>query len=330
MARGAAVGHSQRSHKDRLLTGAELHGSATVLLTRIRYSSPQMTRILIAAGLLVGLIVATLEPSSVTAAPASAVLVGAGDIASCAFDGDSKTAALLENIAGTVFTAGDNAYEDGSSANFKNCYAPSWGRFLNRTRPTPGNHDYNTKDAGPYYAYFGARAGEAGLGYYAFTLGAWRIIMLNSNLDMGVGSPQLGWLAAELQTNPAKCSLSVWHHPRFSSGLHGSDSRSNAVWEALYKAGVDVVVSAHDHDYERFAPQTPLGKKDLARGIRQFVVGTGGAGLRGFLLPRANSEVRNAQTWGVIKLTLSADSYSWRFVPVAGKTFTDAGSSICH
>ena len=289
-----------------------------------------MTRILVAAGLLAGLILTSLEISSVTAASTSAVLVGAGDIASCGFDGDSKTALLLENIAGTVFTAGDNAYEDGSSANFKNCYASTWGRVLNRTRPTPGNHDYNTANAAPYYAYFGARAGEAGVGYYAFTLGAWRIIMLNSNADMGKGSPQLRWLATELSANPVKCSLSVWHHPRFSSGLHGSDPRSSAVWDALYEAGVEVVVGAHDHDFERFAPQTPSGKKDAARGIRQFVVGTGGAGLRPFFGAKANSEVRNAQTWGVIKLTLSAASYSWRFVPVAGKTFTDAGSGQCH
>lgn len=286
-----------------------------------------MTRSLITIALLVAL---TLEIISFAAPPMSAVLVGAGDIASCSFQGDSQTAALLENIAGTVFTAGDNAYEDGSSANFSNCYAPTWGRFLDRTRPTPGNHDYNTKNASAYYAYFGARAGKAGLGYYAFTLGAWRIIMLNSNVDMGVGSAQLRWLEAELKTNPVKCSLSIWHHPRFSSGLHGSDPRSSAVWDALYSAGVEGVINGHDHDYERFAPQTPLGVKDTAGGIRQFVVGTGGAGLRGFLLPKANSEVRNAQAWGVIKLTLNPASYSWNFVPVVGKTFTDAGSSACH
>lgn len=289
-----------------------------------------MTRILITTGLLAALILTTLEPISTAAAPNSAVLVGAGDIASCAFDGDSKTAALLGNIAGTVFTAGDNAYEDGSSANFGDCYAPTWGRFLNRTRPTPGNHDYNTVNAAAYYAYFGTRAGKQGQGYYAFTLGAWRVIMLNSNIDTGVGSAQLRWLEAELSANPVKCSLSIWHHPRFSSGYHGSDPRSSAVWDALYKAGVDVIVNGHDHDYERFAPQTPLGVRDAARGIRQFVVGTGGAGLRGFSLPQANSEVRNAQTWGVIKLTLNVGSYSWRFVPVAGQTFSDTGSSPCH
>ncbi len=289
-----------------------------------------MTRILLAAGLFAALTITTLEPISTAAAPASAVLVGAGDIASCGFDGDSQTAALLDNIAGTVFTAGDNAYEDGSSANFEGCYAPTWGRFLDRTSPTPGNHDYNTKNAAAYYAYFGARAGEAGLGYYAFTLGAWRIIALNSSVDMGVGSPQLRWLEAELKANPAKCSLSIWHHPRFSSGLHGSDPRSSAVWDALYRAGVEAIINGHDHDFERFAPQTPSGKNDAARGIRQFVVGTGGAGLRGFFGTKANSEVRNAQTWGVMKLTLNAASYSWRFVPVAGKTFSDSGSSPCH
>ena len=262
--------------------------------------------------------------------PADAVLVGAGDIASCGLTGDSETAQLLENIPGTVFTAGDNAYEDGSAANFKSCYAPTWGRVLNRTRPAPGNHDYNTPGAAPYYAYFGARAGEAGKGYYSYELGTWHVVVLNSNIDADAESPQVAWLEADLKAHQTACTAAIWHHPRFSSGVHGSDERFQSFWETLYAAGVDIVLNGHDHDYERFAPQTPDGKGDAKKGIREFVVGTGGSSLRPFLLPRANSELRNSSTWGVLKLTLRANGYAWNFVPVAGQKFSDAGTGACH
>jgi acid phosphatase type 7 len=262
--------------------------------------------------------------------PADAVLVGAGDIASCGLTGDSETAQLLENIPGTVFTAGDNAYEDGSATNFKSCYAPTWGRVLSRTRPAPGNHDYNTPGAAPYYAYFGARAGEPGKGYYSYELGTWHVVVLNSNIDADAKSPQIAWLEADLKAHETACTAAIWHHPRFSSGVHGSDARFQSFWETLYTAGVDVVLNGHDHDYERFAPQTPDGKGDAKKGIREFVVGTGGASLRPFLLPRANSELRNSSTWGVLKLTLRANGYTWNFVPVAGQKFSDAGTGACH
>jgi acid phosphatase type 7 len=259
-----------------------------------------------------------------------AVLVGAGDISSCGLTGDSQTLKLLENIQGTVFTAGDNVYESGSVGEFQNCYAPTWGQVLSRTRPAPGNHEYNTPGAAPYYAYFGARAGEAGKGYYSYELGAWHVVVLNSNLDADAKSAQIAWLEADLKAHQTLCSVAIWHHPRFSSGLHGSDARFQPFWETLYADGVDVVLNGHDHNYERFAPQTPQGKPDAKNGIRQFVVGTGGASLRGFLFPRSNSEIRDSSTWGVLKLTLRQNGYAWNFVPVAGGKFTDAGTGVCH
>ncbi len=272
-----------------------------------------------------------------TAAPADvAVLgwgfVGAGDIASCGSAGrDEETAELLDAIGGTVFTLGDNAYPDGTAANFADCYEPTWGRHKARTRPSPGNHDYHTPGATPYYAYFGASAGDSGKGYYSFDLGDWHIISLNSNIDMSAGSAQEQWLRADLAASAKQCTLAYWHHSRFSSGTnHGSSTAPQPLWQALYDYNADIVLSAHDHIYERFAPQTPDGVADAARGIRAFVAGTGGASLYTIETPEANSEVRNNDTWGVLKLTLSAGVYSWEFVPVAGMTFTDSGSGACH
>ena len=259
------------------------------------------------------------------------VLVGAGDIAECDSNGDEQTAALLDKIPGTVFTAGDNAYHDGTASEFNSCYAPSWGRFLSRTRPAPGNHDYRSSKASPYFGYYGARAGEAGVGYYSYNLGAWHIVSLNSEIPMKPGSPQEQWLRADLAATKAKCTLAYWHSPRFSSGTeHGSDSSTQPLWQALYENGADVVIAGHEHNYERFAPQTPSGQADPDSGIREFVAGTGGADHYEFGPPIANSEVRNGDTWGVLKLTLAPGAYKWQFIPVAGKTFSDSGSARCH
>ena len=271
-----------------------------------------------------------------TAAPADvevpAVFVGAGDIAGCGGAGrDEETAELLDAIAGTVFTLGDNAYPDGTAENYADCYEPTWGRHKARTWPTSGNHDYHIPGAPAYYAYFGASAGDSGQGYYSFDLGNWHIISLNSNIDMSAGSVQEQWLRADLAASTKQCTLAYWHHSRFSSGTnHGTSTRPQPLWQALYDAGADIVLSAHDHIYERFAPQTPDGVADAARGIRAFVAGTGGASLYTIETPEANSEVRNTDTWGVLKLTLSTGAYSWEFVPVAGMTFTDSGSGACH
>ena len=255
-------------------------------------------------------------------------LVGAGDIADCDAE---PTAALLDNIPGTVFTAGDNAYSDGSAANYAQCYDPSWGRHKTRTRPAPGNHDYHTSGATGYFDYFGANAGPSGLGYYSYDLGAWHIISLNSQVGIDATSPQGQWLQADLSANTKRCIVAYWHYPRFSSGAsHGSDADMDAFWAPLYQAGATIVISGHDHEYERFAPQAPDGTADPVRGIREFVVGTGGASLYSFATPLPNSEVRDATSHGVLKLTLSDGSYTWQFVPVAGDSFTDSGSGTCH
>ena len=262
------------------------------------------------------------------------VLVGAGDIATCDSTGDEATARLLDGIDGTVFTTGDNAYNQGTAAEFAACYEPSWGRFKARTRPAPGNHEYETPGAAGYFSYFGARAGEPGKGYYSYDLGAWHIIVLNSNCaEVGgcaVGSPQERWLREDLAARRKVCTLAYWHHPRFSSGYDPNEPDTGAFWEALYKGGATLVLNGHGHHYERFAPQDPQGRYDPARGIREFIVGTGGGELTPFLATAPNSEVRDNQTFGVLELTLRPTSYDWRFVPVAGKTFSDAGTGACN
>ena len=263
-------------------------------------------------------------------AVAPPVLVGAGDIASCTSSGDEATADLLDSIAGTVFTTGDNAYPDGTATDFATCYEPSWGRHKSRTRPTPGNHEYHTTGAGGYFDYFGAAAGRRGEGYYSYDLGAWHIVVLNSNLSMLAGSSQEQWLRRDLAAHSATCTLAYWHRPRFSSGPHGSSTEPQPLWQALYDYGADVVLAGHDHTYERFAPQDPSGKLDVARGLRQFVAGMGGASHYAIHTPIVNSEVHNDDTYGVLKLTLHASSYDWQFIPEAGQTFTDQGSSSCH
>ena len=263
------------------------------------------------------------------------VLVGAGDVAECWletfswFSGAAATANLLDDIEGVVFTTGDNVYEDGTAREFRNCYEPTWGRHRARTRPSPGNHDYRSAGAAPYYAYFGENAGPPGRGYYSYDLGAWHIVSLNSNIAAKAGSEQERWLRADLAAHPTRCTLAYWHHPVFNSGPHGNNPRMRALWSVLYEFGVDVVVNGHDHHYERFAPQTPDGALDLKRGIRQFIVGTGGADLYDLRTVRANSEVQNSTTWGVLKLTLRAASYDWEFIPVVSETFRDKGAARC-
>lgn len=256
------------------------------------------------------------------------VFVGAGDIANCSRTEDESTAKLLDNITGTVFTTGDNAYPDGKLTEFNNCYAPTWGRHKNRTKPVPGNHDYHVSGAGGYFDYFGAAAGDPSKGYYSYNLGAWHIIALNSEISQSAGSAQEKWLRADLAANPKTCTLAYWHKPRFSSGQHGNIAASQPLWQALYDYGADVVLNGHDHTYERFAPQNPNGQAD-SKGIREFVVGTGGAGLYSFTSNQPNSQVRNNTTYGVLKLTLHSTSYDWRFIPIAGQNFTDSGSANC-
>jgi hypothetical protein len=263
--------------------------------------------------------------------PAVAALIGAGDISTCANDGDESTARVLDRHDGTIFTVGDNVYESGTAQEFRNCYAPTWGRHLARTRPSPGNHEYRSAGAAPYYAYFGSNAGPGGLGYYSYDLGGWHIISLNSNADARPGSPQYEWLRADLAASQAGCEAAYWHHPVFSSGDHGNDSRMRPVWRLLYENGVDVILNGHDHNYERFGPQDPDGRPDAARGIRQFVVGTGGKNLdTEFKSVQPNSEVRDGSAFGVLRLTLRTAGYDWEFLPAAGGSFRDSGSDSCR
>jgi hypothetical protein len=256
--------------------------------------------------------------------------VGAGDIGWCGVAGAELTAALLDRIPGTVFTAGDNAYFVGSRQNFLDCYDPWWGRHKSRTRPVPGNHEYETPGAAGYFGYFGASAGPPALGYYGYRLGSWHIIALNSEISAFPGSPQLDWLRGELAANPVRCTLAYFHTPVFGSGSNGSNPHMQAAWAMLHASGADVIVNGHNHSYERFAPQDANGRPDAARGIRQFVVGTGGAPLTSMPFATPNSEVRNNSTWGVLKLTLFGDGYDWEFVPVQGQVFTDRGTASCH
>ena len=258
----------------------------------------------------------------------SGVLVGAGDIGFCGTLGAEATARLLDRFPGTVFTAGDNAYMTGSREEFQNCYGPGWGRHLARTRPAVGNHDFMNGGAA-YYQYFGPSAGAPGSGYYSYPVGPWNVIVLNSEIPSASGSAQMAWLRNELMTKRPACTAVIWHRPLFSSGRHGDNPDMRDVWRTLYEFDVDLVIGGHDHTYERFAPQDPDGRYDPARGIREFVVGTGGAPLYEFPNIRPNSEVRGA-VWGVAAFTLGANGYQWQFVPVDGQTFSDAGSGSCH
>jgi acid phosphatase type 7 len=274
-----------------------------------------------------------------TASPAagqrSTTLLAAGDIASCASDGDEQTAALLDSLPGTVLTLGDTVYDDGSADEFERCYLPSWGRFRHRTYPAPGNHDYQTFEAMGYYGFFGPRAGQPGKGWYSFDRGRWHLIALNSNCEVvggcQPGSEQERWLRGDLAAHPARCTLAFWHHPRFSSGTtHGSDRAVGGLWLALYEAGADVVLVGHEHNYERFAPLDPLGGVDPARGVREFVVGTGGKSHYPFGSPLPGSEARNSDSFGLLELQLRPTGYSWRFLPAQGGSFQDSGSASCH
>jgi hypothetical protein len=275
-------------------------------------------------------IVAGASHAAAATIAADPVLVGAGDIATSG-SGDSATANLLDGISGTVFTAGDNAYPDGTTSNFNTYYAPTWGRHKARTRPSPGNHDYHTAGATGYFGYFGANAGPSGRGYYSYDLGTWHIVSLNSEISMSVGSAQETWLRNDLAASTKPCTLAYWHKPRWTSGAnHAPNTATGPLVQALYNRNAEVIVSGHNHQYERFAPMNPSGAADSARGIRQFVAGMGGAGLYSFGSIKPNSQARNNNTFGVLKLTLHANSYDWQFVHAAGGTYTDSGTTACH
>src|SRR5207248_3605273 len=249
---------------------------------------------------------------TITQPAAGVTLVGAGNIARCDKSNDEATAALLDGIAGTVFALGDAGYPNGTAATYQNCYGPSWGRHKARTFPVTGNHDYDSSaTAAGYFGYFGAAAGNPTKGYYSYDLGAWHIIVLNSNssrVATALGSPQETWLRADLAAAGKQCVLAMWHAPRFYSSTSTSFTPSASVkpfWDDLYAGHATVIVNAHMRDYERFALQTPAGTVDSVGGIRQFIVGTGGEGLDSpNTLIAPNSEVRISGVYGVLKLTL--------------------------
>ena len=284
---------------------------------------------------------ATATPGiSITPTPTSSgggsdpVLIGAGDIAMCGRPGSAQTAAILAQNPGTVFALGDNAYDSGTPLEYTTCYDPVWGIFKNHTYPVPGNHDYLTLNASGYFGYFGAAAGNPLQGWYSFDLGAWHILAINSNcLFVGgcnTNSPQERWVRADLAAHPAKCTLAMWHHPYYSSGQNGDTTQMAAIWQDLYNAGAELVLSGHDHDYERFAPQDASANLDTARGIVQFVVGVGGSDFTPILYPlQPNSLTQLQNTFGVLKLTLHPSSYSWAFLPVSG-SYSDSGTANCH
>jgi 3',5'-cyclic AMP phosphodiesterase CpdA len=259
-------------------------------------------------------------------------IVAAGDIASCEEAGDSATAALIAGLDDDIIVAilGDSVYPSGSDATYAECYDPIWGAWLDRTRPALGNHDVGADGGAAYHAYFGDRAGPSDVGWYSYDIGAWHAIVLDSNCDLvgcGPGTAQHDWLLADLAASDTTCTLAYWHHPRFTSGPHGDDLATAPFWDALYDAGADVILDGHDHLYERFAPQNPDGSPD-ERGIRQFTVGTGGKQLYPPVRIAPNSE-GIVSTFGVLELTLHADSYDWRFLSVDGEV-PDAGTADCH
>ncbi len=310
-----------------------------------------------------GLLLAGSSPTSATAtarqalAASDPVIAVAGDIACDPSNSNFKGGVGSSNSCRQMYTSnllvgsslsavlvlGDNQYYCGGYQAFLQSYDPSWGRVKDITHPAVGNHEYltsggtdcNTANAGAagYFNYFGVAAGQPGHGYYSFDVGTWHLIALNSNCGDAGGcsatSPQGVWLANDLKTHTNFCTLAFWHIPLFSSGGRANNN-SKALWQLLYDNNADLILSAHDHTYERFAPQTPAGTLDNTRGIREFIVGTGGANHTSIVSVAANSEVRNADTFGVLKLTLHPTSYDWQFVPEAGKTFTDSGTTACH
>ncbi len=286
------------------------------------------------------LMMANLLGEPARASTLQATLVGAGDIASCNFDRDRATANVLAKVPGTVFTLGDNVYPDGTATQFRNCYHPTWGTEKARTKPSVGNHEYHTPDASGYFNYFGARAGNPAKGYYTYKRGSWRVVVLNSNCSevggCGVRSAQGRWLDQVLTNHQSRCTLAYFHHPLFAStGAASTDVRP--FWRILYRHNADVILSGHAHYYERFAPQRPDGTKDLRRGIRELVVGTGGAPpVNPMTRPRAENSVVDSEkspgvtAYGVLRLRLYGDSYAWKFLPVARENFTDSGNTSCH
>jgi hypothetical protein len=269
--------------------------------------------------------------------PPPQTLIAAGDIADCRTGDDEQTAALVNTIQGTVAALGDLAYENGTPEEFAQCYEPTWGRFKARTKPATGNHEYGSPSAAGYFGYWaaaGTPVGNPGEGWYSYELGRWHVVVLNSNCSFvggcHAGSAQERWLRADLAAHPARCTLAYWHHPRFSTGIVGDSPAIRPLFQALYDGNADLLLVAHAHNYQRWLPLNPTGTADQARGIRQFVVGTGGRFLHEVSPGDPRQQVANDETFGVLRLRLRAAGYEWTFVAVPGRTFTDTGTQACH
>ena len=270
----------------------------------------------------------------------TAVLIGAGDIVGCKDpQGALATAKLIDRNPGMVFAVGDLVYDAVTLPQFQNCYGAAWGKFKERTKPALGNHEYRERSAAPYFQYWGEQAGPAGKGYYSYDLGAWHVVVLNTNCaaqglgGCADGSPQETWLRQDLREHRDACIVAYGHHALFSSGVfraHAVHPELKRLWEDLYAAHADLILAGHEHSYERFAPQDPEGRADPQHGIREIVVGTGGRSHDPLGMPLANSEVQNTDTYGVLKLTLSPHGYAWEFIPEEGKSFRDSGVGVCQ
>jgi hypothetical protein len=259
------------------------------------------------------------------------VILAAGDTRSGCESGSFATLAILDSYPSYVPILHNGDFTNsGAASEFTECYSQTWGKHKGQTRPVPGNHEYITAGAAGYFDYFGPLAKPQGTSYYSFDMGAWHIIALNSEIDVSSTSEQVAWLESDLAAHPALCTLAYWHEPRWSSGEHGNNTSVSALWQTLYDNQAELVLNGHDHDYERFAPQDPTGGLDQAHGIQEFVVGTGGVAEGPFGTIRANSQVRNNNTWGILELTLHPASYAFKFVPVSGGVFTDEGTMTCH
>jgi acid phosphatase type 7 len=287
-------------------------------------------------------------PAEQVALSGASAMVGVGDIASCSQRLGVETAILVDSILradsvakvqAAVFTLGDNVYSSGTTEQFEKCFTPAWGdpkrRIMKSLHPTPGNHEYYTPNADPYYKYFGPAAGVVGKGYYSYEVAKWHVVVVNSELFVNsifsdsARKEQLEWVAQDLKEHKALCTIAYWHHPRFSSGWHGNDARFDALWRILYSDGVDLVLNGHDHDYERFAPVNPAGILDCAKGIAEIVAGTGGEDLRGFNTIVPNSVYRIEGRVGVLLLTLGDKEWRSAWVEVGGRVWDQAGGK-CH
>ena len=288
-------------------------------------------------------------PAKQVALSGASVMIGVGDIASCSQSLDEVTARMVdsvlradsvENVNDAVFTLGDNVYDNGTMTDFTKCFTPSWGdpkkRIMAKIHPTPGNHDYFTPLANPYYVYFGARAGDKDKGYYSYDVGEWHAVAINSEMIVNSGFSakerlaQETWLAQDLKASAKLCTVVYFHHPRFSSGYHGSDRKLAPLWQIMYDNNVDLVLSGHDHEYERFLPQTPAGALDTLRGIPEIVAGTGGEELRGFGgLREKNSAMQIEGRAGVLLLTLGSKEFRSVFLDVGG-FIRDPSGGKCH